>query len=73
MVPPLIANGKIQSIAQTANSVIYAVDNDSNTKLAKDNPFVLKGGTVWYKGKQALGLGKDIDESDASIKKEATI
>ncbi|KAF5233607.1 hypothetical protein FAUST_8043 [Fusarium austroamericanum] len=63
----------MQIIAQTANSVIYAVENDSNTKLAKDSHFVLKGGTVWYKRKQALGPGKDIDESDGIIKKEATI
>ncbi|EKJ72446.1 hypothetical protein FPSE_07327 [Fusarium pseudograminearum CS3096] len=73
MAPLLIADGKIQIVAQTANSVAYAVENDSNTGLAKDSPFVLKGGTVWYKGKQALGPGKDIDESHESIKKEATI
>lgn len=42
MTPPLIADGKIQIIAQTVNSIVYAVDNDSNTELAKDSPFVLK-------------------------------
>lgn len=59
MTPPLIADGKIQIIAQTVNSIVYAVDNDSNTELAKDSPFVLKCGTVWYKRRQALGPGKD--------------
>ncbi|CAF3621748.1 unnamed protein product [Fusarium graminearum] len=73
MTPPLIADGKIQIIAQTVNSIVYAVDNDSNTELAKDSPFVLKCGTVWYKRRQALGPGKDIDESNESIRKEADI
>ncbi|CAG1994503.1 unnamed protein product [Fusarium graminearum] len=73
MTPPLIADGKIQIIAQTVNSIVYAVDNDSNTELAKDCPFVLKCGTVWYKRRQALGPGKDIDESNESIRKEADI
>ncbi|PCD32318.1 hypothetical protein FGRA07_09570 [Fusarium graminearum] len=73
MTPPLIADGKIQIIAQTVNSIVYAVDNDSNTELAKDSPFVLKCGTVWYKRRQALGPGKDIDESNESIRKEVDI
>ncbi|OBS20088.1 hypothetical protein FPOA_11809 [Fusarium poae] len=73
MAPQLIKDGKIQIIAHTANSVVYTVETDSNTELAKDSPVVLKGGTVWYKGKQALGPGKDIAESDKTIKKEASI
>lgn len=73
MAPQLIEDGKIQIIGQTVNSVVYAVEDESRTGLARDSPFVLKGGTVWYKGQQALGPGKDITESDESIKKEASI
>ncbi|KAK7413896.1 hypothetical protein QQX98_007237 [Neonectria punicea] len=67
MVPRLIEEGKIQILGQTANSV------DSNTGFAKDSPSVLKGGTVWYEGRQALGPGKDIAESDERLRKEASI
>lgn len=51
MPPRLIEQGKIQILAQTANSVAYAV--------APGSPSVLKGGTVWYLGLEALGPGKD--------------
>ncbi|RTE72754.1 hypothetical protein BHE90_012826 [Fusarium euwallaceae] len=73
MAPRLIEDGKIQILGQTANSVVYAVEDDSNAGLAKDSPSVLKGGTVWYKGQEALGPGKDIAESDKNIRKEASI
>ncbi|KAL2753077.1 hypothetical protein ACRALDRAFT_2030144 [Sodiomyces alcalophilus JCM 7366] len=73
MAPLLIQIGKIQIVGQTANSVVYAVESDGKTGLAKDAPCVLKGGTVWYEGRQALGPGKDIDETDEVLRKEASI
>lgn len=73
MAPRLIEEGKIQVLGQTANSVVYAVANDSNTGLARDSSSVLKGGTVWYEGREALGPGKDADESDERARKEAKI
>ncbi|KAI8710235.1 Protein kinase domain-containing protein [Fusarium sp. LHS14.1] len=73
MAPQLIIDGKIQILGQTANSVVYAVGSDDDTMLAKDSLSVLKGGSVWYKGQEALGPGKDIAESDECIRKEASI
>lgn len=57
MAPKLIREGKIQILGQTANSVVYAVASDGETGQAKDSPTVLKGGTVWYEGREALGPG----------------
>ncbi|KAL2024954.1 hypothetical protein VTK56DRAFT_3653 [Thermocarpiscus australiensis] len=73
MPPRLIEEGKIQILGQTANSVIYAVATDSKTGLAKDSASVLKGGTVWYEGREALGPGKGPAESDERARKEAGI
>lgn len=73
MAPELIKEGKIQILGQTANSVVYAVASDSKTGWAKDSPSVLKGGTVWYEGREALGPGKDVEESDERARKEADI
>lgn len=73
MAPRLIEEGKIQILGQTANSVVYAVAGDSNTGWAKDSPSVLKGGTVWYEGREALGPGKDVEESDERARWEARI
>ncbi|RSL80746.1 hypothetical protein CEP52_017332 [Fusarium oligoseptatum] len=73
MASKLIRDGKIQILGQTVNSVVYVVGSDSHTGLAKDSPSVLKGGSVWYEGKEALGPGKDIAESDKYIRKEASI
>jgi len=72
MAPKLIKEGKIQILGQTINSVVYAVASDSNG-WAKDNPSVLKGGTVWYENREALGPGKGMEESDKKARKEATI
>lgn len=73
MAPQLIRQGKIQILGQTINSVVYAVAEDSSTGLAKDSPSVLKGGTVWYENREALGPGKGLKESDERARKEATI
>lgn len=73
MAPKLIQEGKIQILAQTANSVVYTVANDSTTGFAKDSLSVLKGGTVWYEGREALGPGKSAEESDENARKEAHI
>ncbi|KAH6889925.1 kinase-like domain-containing protein [Thelonectria olida] len=73
MAPRLVKEGKIQILGQTANSVVYAVANDSKTGWAKDSLSVLKGGTVWYEGREALGPGKDAQESDERARKEAGI
>ncbi|KAK1772216.1 hypothetical protein QBC33DRAFT_553670 [Phialemonium atrogriseum] len=73
MAPKFIKEGKIQILAQTANSVVYAVASDSKTGWAKDCPSVLKGGTVWYEGREALGPGKDVEESDERARNEAGI
>jgi serine/threonine protein kinase len=73
MAPKLIREGKIQVLGQTANSVVYAVASDSNTGYAKDSQTVLKGGTIWYEGREALGPGKDAEESDERARKEASI
>lgn len=40
---------------------------------AKDSQTVLKGGTIWYEGREALGPGKDAEESDERARKEASI
>lgn len=73
MAPELIREGKIQILGQTINSVVYAVASDGKIGSAKDNPSVLKGGTVWYENREALGPGKDMEESDKKARKEATI
>lgn len=73
MAPRLIEEGKIQILGQTANSVVYAVANDSKTGRAKDSLSILKGGTVWYKSREALGPGKGVEESDERARKEAGI
>ena len=73
MAPRLVKEGKIQILGQTANSVVYAVASDSKTGWAKDSLSVLKGGTVWYEGQEALGPGKDVEESDEKARKEASI
>ena len=73
MAPKLIKDGKIQILGQTLNSVVYAVADDSETGLAKDSPSVLKGGTVRYEGREALGPGKNAKESDERARKEANI
>lgn len=65
MPPELIVEGKIQILGQTFNNVVYAV--------ASDSPSVLKGRTVWYEGREALGPGKELGESDARARKEAAI
>jgi serine/threonine protein kinase len=52
---------------------VYAVASDSKTGWAKDSLSVLKGGTVWYEGWEALGLGKGVEESDERARKEAGI
>jgi hypothetical protein len=64
MAPRLIEEGKIQILGPTTNSVVHAVANDSKTGRAKDTLLVLKGGTVWYEGREALGPGKVVEESD---------
>ena len=73
MPPRLIETDKIQILGQTLNNVAYAVANDNSTGLAKDNPTVLKGGTVWYEGREALGPNKEIAVSDKTHRKEASI
>lgn len=73
MAPRLVEEGKIQILDQTANSVVYAVASDSKTGWAKDSLSVLKGGTVWYNGREALGPGKGVNESDEKVRKEAGI
>ncbi|KAK4042354.1 kinase-like domain-containing protein [Parachaetomium inaequale] len=73
MPPKLIVEGKIQILDQTVNSGVYAVATDSKTGWAKDSPSVLKGGSVWYEGREALGPGKDLDETDERARKEAAI
>jgi serine/threonine protein kinase len=73
MPPKLITEGKIQILGQTFNSVVYAVATDSKTGYARDSPSVLKGGSVWYEGREALGPGKDVDETDERARKEAVI
>ncbi|PGH10521.1 TKL protein kinase [Helicocarpus griseus UAMH5409] len=73
MPPQLIEDGMIQILGQTANSVVYAVEDDSKTGRAKDSLSVLKGGTVWYRGREALGPGKSAEESDEMVRKEAEI
>ncbi|KAL7620309.1 hypothetical protein AAE478_009303 [Parahypoxylon ruwenzoriense] len=70
MAPTLIKEGKIQILGQTTNS---AVASDSRTGQAKDSLSVLKGGTIWYNGLEALGPGNGIDESDERARKEADI
>lgn len=55
MAPKLIKEGKIQILGQTLHSVVYAVASDSQTGEAKDSPLVLKGGTVCYENREALG------------------
>lgn len=70
---PLLVNGQIQVLGQTLNSVIYAVAPDSPTDFAADSPTVLKGGTVWYQGREALGPNKPFDESDTVLRKEAAM
>jgi len=73
MAPKLIREGKIQTLAHTINSVLYAVASGSETGQAKENPSVLKGGTVWYEMREALGPGKGVEESDKKARKEAKI
>ncbi|WEW56411.1 hypothetical protein PRK78_001854 [Emydomyces testavorans] len=73
MAPRLIQEGKIQILGQTLNSVVYSVSSDSKTGFAADSPSVLKGGTVWYEGREALGPGKSAEESDERARKEASI
>jgi len=73
MPPRLITEGKIQVLGETIHSVVYAVAGDSETGLAKDSLSVLKGGSVWYEGRQALGPGKKIGESDERLRKEAAM
>jgi hypothetical protein len=73
MAPRLVEEGKIQILGQTANSVVDAVASDSKTGWAKDSLSVLKGGTVWYEGQEALRLGKGVEESDERARKEAGI
>lgn len=73
MPPRLVEEGKIQIIGQTANSVVYAVASDSKTGWARDSPSVLKGGTVWYEGREALGPGQGVEESDERARREASI
>ncbi|KAK2747877.1 hypothetical protein FQN55_004754 [Onygenales sp. PD_40] len=63
----------IQILGQTANSVVYAVADDSKTGHARDSLSVLKGGTVWYRGREALGPSKSAEESDETARKEAKI
>ncbi|KAH6617979.1 hypothetical protein B0J18DRAFT_492926 [Chaetomium sp. MPI-SDFR-AT-0129] len=71
---PLLVNGQVQVLGQTLNSVIYAVATDNpTTHLAKDSPTVLKGGTVWYEGREALGPNKPADETDTVLRKEAAM
>jgi len=71
MAPHLIKTGKIQILGETSNSVVYAVDTDSTTDLARDSHIVLKGGTVWYKGVKPFGNKIDDDETDRNLRKEA--
>lgn len=52
---------------------MYAVASNSKTGWAKDSLSVLKGGTVWYEGREALGPGKGAEESDERARKEAGI
>lgn len=73
MPPKLVAEGMIQILGQTANSVVYAVADDSDTGRARDSVSVLKGGTVWYRGREALGPGQSAEESDERARKEAEI
>ncbi|KAL4936773.1 kinase-like domain-containing protein [Aspergillus oleicola] len=73
MPPRLVQEGMIQILGQTANSVVYMVANDSKTGHARGSLSVLKGGTVWYEGREALGPGKSVDESDERARKEAII
>ena len=73
MPPSLIVEGKIQILGQTVNSVVYTVATDSKTGRARDSPSVLKGGSVWYEGREALGPGKDAVETDERVRKEAAI
>ncbi|KKZ68474.1 hypothetical protein EMCG_05933 [[Emmonsia] crescens] len=71
--PKLITEGKTQVLVQTANSIVYVVADDSNTGFAKDSPSVLKGGTVWYEGRETLGPCKDAEDSDERARKETSI
>ncbi|KAK2783166.1 hypothetical protein FQN53_009355 [Emmonsiellopsis sp. PD_33] len=73
MPPKLVEEGMIQILGQTANSVVYAVADDSKTGHARDSLSVLKGGTVWYRGREALGPGKSAEEFDETARKEANI
>lgn len=73
MAPRLVVEGKIQILGQTLNSVVYAVASDSKTGWAKDSASVLKGGTVWYEQREALGPVKGMEESDERARKEASV
>ncbi|KAJ2893916.1 hypothetical protein MKZ38_008120 [Zalerion maritima] len=73
MSPHLITIGKIQILGEPSNSVVYAVDTDSKTELARDIHTVLKGGTVWYNGLTPLGDKIDNEEIDCNLWKEADL
>ncbi|GJC88063.1 interferon-induced, double-stranded RNA-activated protein kinase [Colletotrichum liriopes] len=72
MPPKLVREGKIEILGQTSNSVVYAVADDC-TALAHNSQSVLKGGTVWYQGREALGPGMNAEESNMMLQREARI
>ncbi|KMU85246.1 hypothetical protein CIHG_03030 [Coccidioides immitis H538.4] len=39
----------------SVGSLFYVVASDNETRKAKDNPPVLKGRALWYRGREALG------------------
>ncbi|KAK6222501.1 serine/threonine protein kinase [Colletotrichum tabaci] len=73
MAPLLFREGCIQVLAHTPNSVIYAVDTDSEPGHARDTSTVLKGWAVWYKGSEPLGPVRPAEEADAMVRREAAI
>lgn len=72
---PLIKNGKIQVLCDKhqCQSIIYALETDSETTKAKDSLTVLKGLEIWYEGRQPFGTDTSHEEADKTLRSEARI